>query len=49
MKTTQLAIIAILSLAALSLYNLSVNMEPKNESMFNVWMDVHSKNYGDLD
>lgn len=45
MKTTQIAVIAVIGLVALSLYNLSSNMEPRNETMFNTWMNLHGKTY----
>jgi len=45
MGKAELAVVAVALLAALSLYNMYDSMEPKTETMFNVWMDMHAKDY----
>lgn len=48
MRTKEITLLAILAIAAISLYNLSSNTESKEQAMFNVWMDMHGKQYADL-
>lgn len=45
MGKTEILLIAVGVLAALSVYNMYDNMEPHRETMFNVWMNMHCKNY----
>lgn len=45
MGKTELLLVAVATIAAISLYNMYDNMEPRQETMFKVWQDVHSKTY----
>jgi hypothetical protein len=45
MGKTELLLVAVATIAAISLYNMYDNMEPHKETMFKVWQDVHSKTY----
>ncbi len=45
MKKTQIVLIAVAAIAAISIYNLVDNLEPQKETMFKVWMDIHAKDY----
>lgn len=45
MGKSELLLIAVAAIAAISVYNLYESMEPKTETMFNVWMDMHAKTY----
>lgn len=42
---TKLLLLAVVAIAAISIYNLIDNMEPHQDTMFEVWQDVHSKAY----
>lgn len=45
MGKAELALVAVALLAAVSLYNLYDNMEPKQDTLFSVWTDIHGKKY----
>jgi hypothetical protein len=45
MGKAELALVAVALLAAVSIYNLYDNMEPKSETMFSVWTEMHGKHY----
>lgn len=45
MGKTELLLLAVATIAAISVYNLYDNMEPHQETMFKVWQDVHSRSY----
>ena len=48
MRTTEIVLLTFVAVGAIGLYNLSVNMEPKEHTMFNVWMEKYGKEYADL-
>lgn len=48
MRTQEIVFLAVVAVAAIGLYNLSANMEPKEHTMFNVWMEKYRKDYADL-
>ena len=48
MKAQQIAILALIAIATIGLYNLSINGEPQEQTMFNVWMEKHGKQYESL-
>lgn len=48
MRTKELAFVAIMAIAVIGLYNLSVAKQPKEQTMFNVWMEKFGKEYADL-
>jgi hypothetical protein len=45
MGKSELVLVAVVALAAISLFNLYGSMSPKKESLFNAWMEAHGKNY----
>ena len=45
MGKTEILLIAVATIAAISLYNMYDNMEAPKETLFKVWQDVHSKTY----
>lgn len=48
MGKTEIVFIAMVALAAFSLYNLSNTSEPQTQHLFNAWMDAHGKTYASL-
>lgn len=42
---TNLLLVAAVAIAAISIYNMIDNMEPHQDTMFEVWQNIHSKTY----
>lgn len=45
MNKTHLVILALISISAISLFNLKSNTEPQESLLFEIWKEKNNKNY----